>query len=120
MMSYNEYVNSTRLDEMSNIKPKVSGLDNIFIYASTKDAVNGQHGPRIKVSNIKGKFDPSDNYSISLVYPFEIVAGVSTLKRSDQKIVMDWMMLNHNHLMDWWNGGVFSSERDFFNALVKH
>ena len=116
MQTFKDYLKSNNyITEEGNVYYVHSGIKDVVIYASVSQ---GQHGPRIKVSNKKGKFDNGDNYSVSLVYPFEIVAGRSKLSKSTQEIIKIWIKKNINTLLSFWNHE-YPTTDDFLSDLRK-
>lgn len=69
-MSFEKYIKNQLLNETANLKTSETGLEYV-IYISSNEGVN--HGPRVKVSNIKGKFAKDDNFTIKLNDSLEIV-----------------------------------------------
>lgn len=51
------------LYEMKNLAPKHTGLDH-YIRISARG--NAKYGSRVKVSNVPGKFDYDDSFSVSV------------------------------------------------------
>ena len=82
--------------EMANFSPDDTGIP----YIMWMGEVGVQHGPRIKVSNVKGKFAKDNNFVMSISKdPINLTpkyAGVSTDTIDDIK---DWIKLNHETLM---------------------
>ena len=76
------------------------------------------HGPRIKVSKIRGKFDKHENFSVSVSHDPKIVAGtqgdVSSKELDD---IFDWVKLNHDHLHALWHEAI--SEAEFRKRIEK-
>lgn len=103
------------LSEMTGISPKRSGLC-VFIWVSSKGS--SKHGPRIKVSNTLGKFDTSDNFSISIEDAPEIKVGVSKIKTEYLEDAMDWIKLNRVHLLKIWYSDTLDSQ-DHIDGIVK-
>lgn len=90
-----------RLFEMANLQTKTTGLQSI-VFVSWRG--NSKHGPRIKVSNIAGRMDPNDNFSITIENQPRVV-GKCKLKNSDLDDIIDWVKLNKNHLIRVWFDG---------------
>lgn len=90
---------------MSNMKSTRTGLPgSIGIWIGP--ACGASHGPRIKVSNVRGKFpsNESDYFSVTISDSPETVAG-SPLDFSSKelKAVFDWVRLNRVPLLEFWN-----------------
>lgn len=84
--------------EMANLTPDETGVP----YVIWLGAVGGQHGPRIKVSNTRGKM--STDCFVVLVSRTPVVVTPSTVKipQSNVQDVLDWVMLNYDVLMGLW------------------
>ena len=91
-----------QLHEMANIHSSVHGIDDVVIWVGL---ANKQHGLRIKVSNVKNKFDPSNNFVIqmpSLDYdPTQVAAWISSKIMNK---IFSWVKINQKHLDDYENG----------------
>jgi hypothetical protein len=88
-----------QMTEMANLYPASTGLS----YAVWFGEVGGQHGPRIKVSNVKGKFDQNDNFVISVEKEPKLLTPSSMrIKRSELEDLFDWVKLNYDDLMEMW------------------
>lgn len=87
------------LFEMANLPIKRTGLSTIIYFGE----VGGQHGPRIKASNVKGKFAKFDNFTITvdkeprLVHPEK-----AKLSNDEIEDIKDWIKLNYEKLMWLW------------------
>jgi hypothetical protein len=108
-------ITESELYEMARIQKKDSGI-NVMIYASTKDVVKGRHGPRIKVSNIIGTFSDSDNFSVSIAHEPQIMSGKSKLGNSTVEDIFDFVKINYEALMKYWNNS-YESDSDFYTEL---
>lgn len=87
------------MTEMANLFPATTGLG----YAIWFGEVGGQHGPRIKVSNIRGRFAQNDNFVISVDKNPRILTPRSVkLKPSEVEDIFDWVKLNYQKLMEMW------------------
>lgn len=84
--------------ETANLTPDETGVP----YVIWLGAVGGQHGPRIKVSNTRGKMS-TDCFVVS-VSRTPVVVTPSTVKipQSNVQDVLDWVMLNYDVLMGLW------------------
>ena len=87
------------MNEMANLYPTKTGLSVVLWFGE----VGGQHGPRIKVSNVPGKFALNDNFVISVIKE-PIVLTPRSMKLSEDKLndVLDWIKLNYDTLMQMW------------------
>lgn len=107
--------------EMANLFPNVTGIP----YAIWFGEVGGQHGPRIKVSNIKGKFAANDNFVIVVSKePWIATPKSCKLSKSEMDDIFDWIILNYDILMDMWqmyeNGGYLESEPELTLLDIQH
>lgn len=85
--------------EMANLFPSVTGLKIAVWFGE----VGGQHGPRIKVSNIVGKFSSTDNFVISVSKDPKVLTPRSVkLKPNEIEDIFDWVKLNFDTLMEMW------------------
>ena len=90
------------LYEMANIHPRYHGIPDVVIWVGIAPK---QHGLRVKVSNVKNKFDPDDNFVVqmpSLDYDHTKVAKWIT---SDiLKGILSWIVLNQKLLVQYETG----------------
>ena len=85
--------------EMANLFPDETGLPVIIWFGE----VGGQHGPRIKVSNVRGKFAAHDNFVMSVDKEPRIVTSKNVkLKKNEVDDIIDWIKLNYDDLMLMW------------------
>lgn len=88
------------LDETSNLPPADTGLP----YVVWLGEVGGQHGPRIKVSNTKGKMNKSSCFVMSVSKtPALLTPKSCKLKQHEVNDISDWIQLNYDVLMDLWD-----------------
>lgn len=88
------------MNEMANLFPEETGLDKIIWFGE----VGGQHGPRIKVSNLKGKFAIHDNFVISVSKTPKVLTPSSVkIKQDEIEDLQDWIILNYDKLMKMWD-----------------
>lgn len=88
--------------EMANLQRGDTGIK-FNIYVSTKSVVGERHGPRIKVSNIANTFSKEDNFVVSISKKPVILAGNPKLSSSSLDDVKDWVILNYEILIAYWN-----------------
>ena len=87
------------LCEMSNFYPKKTGLASVLFLGK----VGGQHGPRIKVSNVRKTFAYNDNFTITvdkdprIIYPEKV-----KLSKNEVEDIIDWIKLNYEKLLWLW------------------
>lgn len=86
--------------EMANLSSKDTGLAYVIWFGE----VGGHHGPRIKVSNVKGKFAVNDNFVISVDPEPRILTPRSRkISQSDVDDICDWIKLNYDVLHKLWH-----------------
>ena len=87
------------LDEMANLNPDDTGLP----YVVWLGEVGGQHGPRIKVSNTKGKMNKNSCFVMTVSRNPEVITPRSCmLKNYEVDDIKDWIQLNYDTLMSLW------------------
>lgn len=87
------------MNEMANLYPMKTGLPVVLWFGE----VGGQHGPRIKVSNIRGKFAAHDTFVISVTHEPKVLTPKSaSLDLDVQTDIIDWIKLNYDILMEMW------------------
>jgi len=85
--------------EMDNLNPENTGLN----YVVWIGEVGGQHGPRIKVSNTKGKFAKDNNFVLSISKePVNYTPKFTKIDKDDEEDVKDWIKQNYEKLMILW------------------
>lgn len=108
-----EILNSP-MNEMANLFPTTTGLERVIWFGE----VGGQHGPRIKVSNVKGKFSLTDNFIISVAKDPSVLTPRSVkIKSKELDDLFDWVKLNYSILMQLWS--VHESGDGDANALLQ-
>ena len=89
-------VNSPML-EMANLVPGDTGLKATIWFGK----IGGQHGPRIKVSNIIDTFSESDSFVVSISSEPKILTPKHMkLKPQEVSSVLSWVKLNHSTLTE--------------------
>jgi hypothetical protein len=85
--------------EMANLTPDETGIQ----YVIWMGRVSGQHGPRIKVSNKRGRM--IDDYFVMTVSKNPIVQTPKSVKISQDVVddISDWIVLNYDVLMKLWD-----------------
>lgn len=89
------------LYEMANLQPKETGLKTI-IHVMHKGGA--KHGPRVKVSNIAGRFAHDDNFSVTAENEPRVV-GSCKLKQEHLEEIRDWVKKHKDHLHKVWHHG---------------
>jgi hypothetical protein len=96
---------------MSNLTGEDTGLDNIVVWVSTKGEAN--HGPRIKVSNIRGKMPTNrgDMFSVSISTIPKLVSGTPKDFSNKEKVrICRWILLNKQVLLDYWAAAITTKQ----------
>lgn len=105
-----------QLHEMANISPEDHGIDHIVLWVGK---ANKRHGLRIKVSNIKDRYDPDSTFVIrmpSLDYdPSQVARWIDTKTLNK---IFEWIKLNQKLLSDYENGITWNT-REFLNSISK-
>lgn len=95
------------LDEMARFSRPETGLD----YVVWMGEVGGQHGPRIKVSNNKGKMTSNDSFVVSVSKnPVVLTPRTCKLNASTVDDILDWIKINYEILMEMWE--VFEGRKE--------
>ena len=104
--------------EMTNLQEEDTGIPGV-IFVST---AMGSHGPRVKYFLKAGRNQPSLSVSISA----EPTVLASSLSQRDTRkvspLVLEWVKLNHEALLTFWEEGETWSVRDvvaFVESLKK-
>ena len=85
--------------EMANLFKDDTGLD----YPLWIGKIGGQHGPRIKVSNIKNKMRFNDCFVMTLDETPTIIAGECKISKNDILQICTWITKNYEDLIIlWW------------------
>ena len=106
MNKFREYVrDAEKLYEMApNYHQKDTGLKEI-IWVSSKKA---SHGPRIKVyKTLKG-----ENFSVTIEDEPKVVAGKCFVNSKELKRIFEFIILNKDNLIKYWNFIIDSDELD--------
>ena len=101
---FREYIKIQReLNEMApTYLPKDTGLKEI-IWVSPK---NANHGPRIKVYSL----NKSKDFSVTIEDEPRIVAGKSFVTSKEFDKIVDFIKLNKENLLKYWNYGLSTKE----------
>ena len=103
-------ITEDELYEMSNIVSADSGVDAV-IFVSTKGGA--QHGCRIKVSNIPGKMDINDSFTLTI--PDLQIVGTCKLSTKTMNRLLAWVLLNMNTIVDHWD--CKTSSKEMLNSI---
>ena len=93
--------------EMANLSPALTGLP-MIVWISERG--HARHDARVKVSLVHGRRARADRTASVAVRPtVEIVAG-SELDRRDMELVRQWIELNREAIIAYWNGDLLTDE----------
>ena len=106
------------LEEMANLFKKDTGLD----YPLWIGKVGGQHGPRVKVSNISGKMSMNSNFVVSVdPNPKVLTPASCKIPQSEVNKVLTWISINFDDLMTlWWmfeHGALTATDEETGNII---
>ena len=90
-----------QLYEMANIHPRTHGVKDTVIWVG---AANKRHGLRVKVSNVKNKFDRNNNFIIQM--PSLDYDPTQVAKWIDIEAIKTWIKLNQKLLYDYEEGKI--------------
>lgn len=103
------------LYEMANMQPEDTGLLPIIHVMHVGKA---KHGPRIKVSNINGRFHPDDNFTVTAEVEPRVI-GDCKLKQEHLDDIIDWVKLNRDHIHHVWHDGDTMKPSEIENGFKK-
>lgn len=107
------------LYEFANLDDENTGIKNVVIHVySQGDSKKVQHGPRIKVSNVYGKFSKNDYFVIDIKSNV-IVEGICKLSSKELTAIKSWITLNKEELIKYWNSEGEMLTRIFLGNLRK-
>lgn len=106
--------------EMANVPTKYTGLQPTLMVSSkyAHDGKESKHGPRIKVSNIHGKYSPEDNFSLTVEDEPRVI-GRCKLKSEHLEDAKDWIRLNKEHLHKVWHTGHDMDPQELIDGFKK-
>jgi len=104
-------------EEFANISDKTSGIKRIILHAFSQGDKELNHSPRIKVSNIYGKYRSEDCFVIG-VLDLEIKKGTPKITSKELEQVKEWIVVNRKQLIKYWKVGV-EMPTDTFLASLK-
>lgn len=99
------------LYEMANLSKKDTGIDYVIHIRSGGDLGGGKklnHGPSIKVSLSKSRFDSINNVSVSISKNPEIIYPKNKILKDffssqDSEKIKGFIKMNYDLLMNYWN-----------------
>lgn len=98
---------------MSNLTGTQTGLGDIVVWVSTKG--NSRHGPRIKMSNIKGKVSDANLFSMDI--PTGLIRGPTNFSVLEIARILEWIRMNETVLLQYWSGTM--STQDMMENITK-
>lgn len=106
-MKFSEFISEDQILEEADLMLEMANLhydDTGIPYVMWLGEVGGQHGPRIKVSNVKGKFQTNNYFVITVDKDPSVVTPKSMhLPPMELQNIIDWIMLNYDCLMRLWD-----------------
>lgn len=108
--------NDDQLFEMANITSRFHGIGDVVIWVGIAPK---QHGLRVKVSNVKNKFDINNHFVIkmpSLDYNPNAIA--KWIDRKKLNAILSWIKINQKLLHDY-ETGLISDTQEFLNNISK-
>lgn len=110
----------SNLIEMANIPSDYTGIQPTIMVSSKygHDGKASNHSARIKVSNINGKFSPTDHFVMTIEDTPRVI-GNCKLKQHQVNDISDWIKLNHSHLMNVWHNGLDMDPVDLVSKIKK-
>jgi hypothetical protein len=95
------------LFEMANLSPMLTGLP-MVVWISERG--RARHDARVKVSLVHGRRTrPDRTASVSVRPTVEVVAG-RELEARDMDLVRQWIELNREAIIAYWNGDLLTDE----------
>lgn len=108
----------SHLYEFANIDQTDTGIRRLIIHVYSQGDKELSHAPRIKVSNVYGKFRESDSFVIN-VLTLEVMEGEVKISKKEMKDLLKWITLNRQALIQYWKSGTEMSTREFLDGLKK-
>ena len=119
VMKFRQFIEQDILYEFANLDSRRTGIENIVIHCySQGDGKKLQHGPRIKVSNIYGKFSKTDNFVIE-IKTGKVVEGEVKIKNKELQILRLWITMNKKELISYWEAEGEMTTDDFLDSIKK-
>lgn len=113
-----EINNLLEITEMANVGYRRTGIPDIKVNVYCQADKELQHGPRVKISNVYGKFRKDDCFSVSLT-AFKVMEGQVKIKEKELQKVIQWLKLNKKQLLDYWKSDGEIDTDEFLDSLVK-
>lgn len=102
-------------EEMSNLRNKETGLP-MVVWLQPKTR-REQHWARIKVSKKYGDKVSEDLFTITIENEPQVVGDTGDIKTNDIKKVIEFVKINKDLLLDFWNDEIAVS--DLINGIKK-
>lgn len=107
---------SGNLYEMANVFSRRHGIENVVIWVGRAP---GQHGLRVKISNIPNRMDMSNSFVIMMPsLDYDPAAVASWISSKTMKKILRWLVLNQQLLADYENGLIDDTD-EFLDSLSK-
>lgn len=104
------------IHEIANIGPKRHGIENVYIFVGK---TNKQHGLRVKVSKVPGRYDDNENFVIQMPsLDYDPTQVPRWMKHSTMEKILVWIKLNQKLLADYEYGKIWDTD-DFLNDISK-
>lgn len=105
-----------QLFEMANISGRDHGIAGVVIWVGR---TNKQHGLRVKVSNIRNRFDVTDNFVIMMPsLDYDPAAVAKWIDYSTMQRIIKWIVINQQLLSDY-ETGLMDDTREFLDKISK-
>jgi hypothetical protein len=105
------------LFEIANLDQEDHGIEDVIIWVGM---TTGQHGLRVKISNVQGHFLPDKATHFTLTIPDYHIRDGQPAKWLKPKMedIIDWLKLNQALITAYENGKI-QSTREFLKDLEK-
>jgi hypothetical protein len=100
--------------EFCNLSVRTTGIENVFIQIYS--IFGNTHTPRIKVSNVYGKFDSTDHFYIGL-RKYKVIIGWPKISQEELNLVRKWAKINRAALLRYWKDGHEIPTSEFLDTL---
>ena len=102
------------LYEMANFRPKSTGLSMVVWVVPTNK--KEKHYARIKVSTHYGDSLRYEDFFTVTVPDLDIIGNTGDIGTKDQKLLLHWIKINENAIIDYWNNKIDIAE--FLEKMV--
>lgn len=105
-----------QIHEIANVGPKRHGIENVYIFVGK---TNKQHGLRVKVSRVPGRYDDNDTFIIQMPsLDYDPAQVPKWIKKDTMNKILEWIKLNQKLLSDYELGVIWDTD-DFLNDISK-